>query len=98
MCRLDPNFTTVPDTPTTPSGMILRLQRNTAEALRLCGEEIDRRGLFPPLSTAVLLLTAGLSQNGENAPGPGTWGDTRKDHGEMMKTHLGDMEYSVECF
>eukprot|EP00435_Cladocopium_sp_Y103_P071034 s100_g36.t1 len=54
---LDPNFTDGTDVP---------LPRRTAEALRLCNEEIDRRGFFPPLSTALLVLTAGVS---EDVPG-----------------------------
>ena len=83
--RLDPNFTSVPDLPQPPSGLRLRFSRSTAEALRLCNEEIDRRALFPPVSTALLVLTAGVSENLWDEPGRG--GDMREDNGEMMKTH-----------
>mmetsp|Transcript_76524 Transcript_76524/g.155318 ORF Transcript_76524/g.155318 Transcript_76524/m.155318 type:complete len:746 (+) Transcript_76524:54-2291(+) len=64
---LDPSFTTVPNLP--PAPVPLRFARRTAEALRLCSEEIDRRGLFPPVSTALLVLTAGASDDAENVPG-----------------------------
>ena len=70
--RLDPSFTTVPNLP--PAPVPLRFARRTAEALRLCSEEIDRSGLFPPVSTALLVLTAGASDDAENVPGLGRGG------------------------